>query len=123
MATETFPAGATQQPENNGGFSPNVEGVERDRLVNYSERKEYLGRDAAGVALEVFGDDFSRPGMFFSEAARDLDVPYMVVCEGHGLVTSYNLFNGGRAAARGLNGFVITEADAEYLRSSALGTR
>lgn len=123
MPTETFPSGATQQPESNGDFVPSIDRVECDRLVNYSERKEYLGRRAAGVALEVFGDDFSRPGMFFTEAARDLDVPYMVVCEGDGLITSYNLFDGGESAARGLNGFVITETEAEYLRASALGPR
>lgn len=109
--------------ENNGGFAPNVNGVERERLVNYSEREEYVGRDAAGVALEVFGKDFFRSGMFFTEAARDLDVPYLVVCEGQGLITSYNLFDGGRAAARGLNGFVITEAEAQQLRASSLGPR
>lgn len=123
MATETFPTGAIQQPDSGGDFVPSIDRVERERLVNYSERKEYLGRRAAGVALEVFGNDFSRPGMFFTEAARDLDVPYMVVCLGDGLVTSYNLFDGGESAARGLNGFVITEADAEDLRASAMGPR
>lgn len=123
MPTETYPTGSTQQPENHGHFVPAVERVERDKLVNYSEDELYLGRDASGVALEVFGDDFSRPGMFFTEAARDLDVPYLVVCEGRGLVTSYNLFDGGKSAARGLNGFVITEAEAENLRASALGPR
>lgn len=80
MATETFPTGAIHQPERTGSFPSNVNDVDRNRLVNYSERKEYVGRDAAGVALEVFGNDLSRPGMFFTEAARDLDVPYMVVC-------------------------------------------
>lgn len=123
MPTETLPSGTAHQPEGDGEFVPSIKRVERDRLVNYSERKEYLGRRAAGVALEVFGEDFSRPGMFFTEAARDLDVPYLVVCEGEGLITSYNLFDGGESAARGLNGFVITEAEAEYLRASALGPR
>lgn len=118
MPTETFPSGPTHQPENNGGFAPKVEGVERGRLVNYSEREEYLGRHAAGVALEVFGDDLSRPGMFFTEAGSDHDVPYLVVCEGQGLVTSYNLFDGGKAGARGLNGIVVTESAAEYLRTA-----
>lgn len=122
MATETFPSGAMHQPESRGDFPPNVSDVERNHLVNYSEQAEYVGRDAAGVALEVFGNDLSRPGMFFTEAARDLDVPYMVVCEGQGFVTSYNLFRGGRAGARGLNGYVITEAEAEQLRASALGS-
>lgn len=120
---ETYPTTSINQPDDDGGFAPNVESVERDHLVNYSEKDEFIGRDAAEVALEVFGVDLSRSGMFFTEAARDLDVPYLVVCEGHGRVTSYNLFDGGRAAARGLNGFVITEADAEQLRASALGPR
>lgn len=124
MATETFPSGATQQPESTGGFAPNVGGVERDRLVNYSEREEYLYRDATSVALEVFGDDFSHSGMFFTEAGSDHDVPYLVVCEGQGLITSYNLFGGSRAAARGvMTGIVITEAEAEHLRAAVLGPR
>lgn len=87
--------------------------------MNYSEREEYLYRRATAVALEVFGDDFSRSGMFFTEAGSDHDVPYLVVCEGDGLITSYSLFDGGDAAARGvMTGIVITEAEAEYLRTA-----
>jgi hypothetical protein len=118
MATETFPSGAMKQPESDGDVVPEVEGVDRDRFVNYSEQEQYLYRDANAVALEVFGDEFVHRGLFFSEAGRDHDVPYLVVWEGDGLVTSYNLFSGGDAAARGLGGIVITEAEAEYLRTA-----
>lgn len=115
---EAFPPGATYEPKIGSGTVPNVEGVDRSQLVNYSERKEYLGRRSTAVALEVFGDDFSRPGMFFSEAGSDHDIPYMVVCEGDGHITSYNLFHNSKSAARGLGGIVITEELAEYLRTA-----
>lgn len=120
---EMYPTQSTNQSEDDRDLVPAIQRVERDKLKNYSEREEYLYRRAARVALEVFGDDFSRPGMFFTEAGSDHDVPYMVVCEGDGHITSYNLFFGSKAAARGLNGFVITEAEAEHLRAAALGPR
>ncbi|WP_454296801.1 hypothetical protein [Salana multivorans] len=90
--------------------------IDRSAFVNYSEQPEYLDRDANSVALEVFGRDFRTPGMFFSEGGSDHDVPYLVACEGDGVIMSYNLFDGGPAAARGLYGVVITEEEAERLR-------
>lgn len=71
-----------------------------------------MGRDAAGVTLDAFGIDVSRPMMFFTEAARGLDEPSMAVCEG-----LYSRFHGGRAPAGRVNGSVIAEAEAEHLRA------
>jgi hypothetical protein len=123
MATETFPSGATQQPENNRGFAHNMEGAERDHLVNYSEQEEYLGRDATLVAVEVFGLDLRKPGMFFTEAGSDLDVPYRVECHGDGHIVTFNLYHsdiyGGREAGRrGLDGCVVSADVAQYMATA-----
>ena len=61
------------QPEDSGGTMPDVGDVDRSQFVNYSEREEYLDRDASAVALEVFGEDLRTPGMFFSAAESDHD--------------------------------------------------
>lgn len=113
MPAETFPTGSTQQPESDG---------ER-QLVNYSERQEYLGRNATVVAIEVFGKDLRQSGIFFAEAGSDFDVPYRVECHGDGHIVTFNLYRSGiyegsAAGHRGLDGYVITPSKAQRLATT-----
>ncbi|TWS17775.1 MULTISPECIES: hypothetical protein [Tsukamurella] len=85
--------------------------------IDYGNAEQYFGKAAVDVALELFGDDLTRPGVLYSEAGSDFDVPYKIICTGNGNLMTYNMLDGKDAPAgsSGLDGYVISHAKAERL--------
>ncbi|MFT4128080.1 MAG: hypothetical protein QM662_17850 [Gordonia sp. (in: high G+C Gram-positive bacteria)] len=80
-------------------------------IPDYSREETHYGRRADVVADELFGEDWTEPGMFFTEAGSDRDVPYRVVCTGNGNLTTYNMIAEGKEYSNGrlgLSGRVVS---------------
>ncbi len=76
----------------------------------------HYGRDAWSVAKELFGEDFTTPGVLYSDVD---DVPHEITNDGDGY-HDLNMLTGEYAGGRGFDGDVISRAEAERLVRSRI---